>query len=287
MNIPARFRGFFVILGGVALVNIYWIVESWVHVLFQPHTTMAQHLFTIDAHELWVRIVTFCFMLFFAVTAQLFYNRLQRSNRATADAYAEMDRIFRTAADGMWVVGRDFSIVRINDALLKMIGIAEQEAVGRRCHQVFPGIRCHTDQCPLVRIIGGEELVHHEEEKSLAGGEMLYCVLTANPLRDTGGNVLGMVEDFKDITPRRKLENEREELISELKRSLEQVKTLSGLLPICAWCKKVRDDQGYWNKVETYFRDRSELQFTHSICPDCTTKQFQDLMNDKQLSLFD
>lgn len=51
--------------------------------------------------------------------------------------------------------------------------------------------------------------------------------------------------------------------------ALERVKTLRGLLPICAWCKRIRDDQGYWEQVETYVRDNTEADFTHSICPEC------------------
>jgi hypothetical protein len=56
-------------------------------------------------------------------------------------------------------------------------------------------------------------------------------------------------------------------------RNLAQVRVLSGLLPICAWCKKIRDDNGYWNQVETYIRERSEADFSHGICPDCVARE--------------
>jgi PleD family two-component response regulator len=58
----------------------------------------------------------------------------------------------------------------------------------------------------------------------------------------------------------------------ELQKALTEIKTLSGLLPICAWCKKVRDDQGYWEQIEVYIRDRSEVSFTHGVCPECAKK---------------
>lgn len=61
----------------------------------------------------------------------------------------------------------------------------------------------------------------------------------------------------------------------ELSRALAEVRTLSGLLPICSWCKKVRDDEGYWTKVEDYFRDRSRIVFTHGICTDCAQEHFR------------
>jgi two-component system, response regulator PdtaR len=66
-----------------------------------------------------------------------------------------------------------------------------------------------------------------------------------------------------------KLEKEREVLISQLMQALNQVKLLSGLLPICANCKKIRDDNGYWATVERYISEHSQATFTHSICPEC------------------
>ncbi len=75
-----------------------------------------------------------------------------------------------------------------------------------------------------------------------------------------------------DITERKKAEEERERLILELKEALAKIKTLSGMLPICAWCKKIRDDTGYWRQIESYIRDHSEAEFTHGICPDCAKK---------------
>ncbi len=60
--------------------------------------------------------------------------------------------------------------------------------------------------------------------------------------------------------------------VAELQQALAEVKTLSGLLPICAWCKKVRDDAGYWTQIEVYVRDRSEADFSHGICPECARK---------------
>ena len=62
--------------------------------------------------------------------------------------------------------------------------------------------------------------------------------------------------------------------ITQLKQTIAKVKTLSGLLPICAHCKKIRDDQGYWNQIESYIRQHSEAEFSHSICPECMDKLY-------------
>lgn len=73
----------------------------------------------------------------------------------------------------------------------------------------------------------------------------------------------------RDVSERVEAEQERERLIEELQDALSQVKDLKGLLPICAACKKVRDDDGYWSRLEAYLTDHSEIEFSHSICPDC------------------
>ena len=84
-----------------------------------------------------------------------------------------------------------------------------------------------------------------------------------------------------EIERRKQIEVEREKLIKELKESLAKVKTLSGFIPICANCKKIRDDKGYWTQVEEYVRDHSEAEFSHSICPECIKKLYPDLYNRK------
>ncbi|MEI7733239.1 MAG: PAS domain-containing protein [Verrucomicrobiota bacterium] len=82
---------------------------------------------------------------------------------------------------------------------------------------------------------------------------------------------------LRDITEQELLKQSREHLIQELQDAMVKIKTLSGLLPICAACKKIRDDKGYWNQVESYFAKRSGVQFTHGLCPDCTAKYFAEL----------
>jgi AmiR/NasT family two-component response regulator len=94
---------------------------------------------------------------------------------------------------------------------------------------------------------------------------------------------------FDDIMELRRLNadlqarnEEREKLIAELQMALAKVKTLSGLLPICASCKKIRDDGGYWHQVEVYIRDHSEAEFSHSLCPDCAKKFYEQLEEENE-----
>ena len=70
--------------------------------------------------------------------------------------------------------------------------------------------------------------------------------------------------------------------VRELSRALEEVKTLQGILPICSFCKKIRDDQGYWSQVEAYVTRHSGAQFSHSICPECMKKHYPELCRDEE-----
>jgi PAS domain S-box-containing protein len=90
------------------------------------------------------------------------------------------------------------------------------------------------------------------------------------------GEAVRILALCRDITERRRLQQERERLITELQQALAEVKELSGLLPICAGCKKIRDDRGYWNQIESYIVARSKAQFTHGLCPECVKTYFPD-----------
>ena len=79
-----------------------------------------------------------------------------------------------------------------------------------------------------------------------------------------------------EIEERKRAQAQRESLIQELQSALEEVQTLSGFLPICSHCHRIRDDQGYWNRLEKFIQDRSEAQFSHGICPECVAKHFPD-----------
>ena len=71
-------------------------------------------------------------------------------------------------------------------------------------------------------------------------------------------------------------EEQREKLISELQTALDEIKTLKGIIPICSYCKKIRDDQGYWNQLEGYIQEHSEAEFSHGVCKDCIREHYPD-----------
>ena len=92
-----------------------------------------------------------------------------------------------------------------------------------------------------------------------------YCC----PVFDASGQYIGRRASNRDISKRKDLELELEKKVAELQEALDNIKTLKGLIPICAKCKKIRDDKGYWNMLETYIQAHSDVKFSHGLCPTC------------------
>lgn len=85
----------------------------------------------------------------------------------------------------------------------------------------------------------------------------------------------------QEIFERKLVQKERENLIAQLHKALTDVKTLSGFLPICSSCKKIRDDDGYWNQIEKYIQEHSDAEFSHGLCPDCVTELYSDFLGEE------
>lgn len=142
------------------------------------------------------------------------------------------------------------------------------------------------ESCPTpVVVLTAYETSELLQEAS-AAGVGAYLVKPPNP-HDMDRAITIALARFKDMIELRHLNaelqqryEERDKLVQELQDALARVKTLSGLLPICASCKKIRDDQGYWNQIEVYIRDHSEAEFTHGLCPDCARKHYPEYFSD-------
>ena len=101
------------------------------------------------------------------------------------------------------------------------------------------------------------------------------------PVLDTAGTVVAVAGISFDITERCLMEEQLRRSVTELEKALADVKTLSGLLPICANCKKIRDDKGYWSSVEQYLGAHTGAEFSHGLCPDCMQKLYPELAEEE------
>jgi PAS domain S-box-containing protein len=169
----------------------------------------------------------------------------------------------------------------VNEAFAKPFGKRPDEIIGKKPHSIFSYEEAEK-RLTLVRqvFLTGEK--REIEVKVVAQtGEVRYYLTMADPIKNEQGEVMYVSCISKNITERKNIEIERERLIVELQNALEQIKTLKGIVPICAHCKKIRDDKGFWEQVEMYVEKHTDAQFSHSLCPDCIGTYFPNISQKK------
>ena len=266
-----RYAFFISLFFGIAV----WVLDALFDYLFfyKEHSTFTGLLLTnIPPHEIYIRT---CALVLFAGFGLLISYYLKKNTESDI----RLTNIFNNVIP-MCITDNDFNIISANKSYREIFGPIKSINGLMKCYDSRPGLKCKTTDCPHYLVTHEDKSqVTCESTKIETDGSKRYFIVTATPYLDIDNNPTGIIETFQDITPRRLLENEREKLIKELQLTVDKVKTLSGFLPICASCKKIRDDKGYWTQIESYIKDHSEAEFSHGICPDCATKLYGNYIN--------
>lgn len=200
----------------------------------------------------------------------------QRAERRDQErALRENEERFRALVDGV----KDYAIcmldpqgrVRSWNAGAEWIeGYQAREIIGRHFSCFFPpdAVERGLPERALAQA-GGEGRLEDEGLLVRKGGRPFWADLVVTALRDSNRELYGFALVIRDITGRKQAEGERERQIQELQTTISDMKLLSGLLPICTSCKKVRDYRGLWHPLEVYLRDHSEATLTHEFCEEC------------------
>ena len=180
--------------------------------------------------------------------------------------------------DGIVVLKENGSIFESNLRFARMLGYSMEEVLG--LHIWDWDARFSRDEL-LEKLRGvdekGEQIESRHRRKD---GTIIEVELSNNGIVYRGENLVFCIS--RDVSSRKKEEKERENLIKELRSALAEIKTLRGILPICSFCKNIRDDRGYWEQVDVYMHRHSLADFSHSICPDCLKKFYPDLDGDDE-----
>ena len=175
------------------------------------------------------------------------------------------------------VIDSNYQIVAANGSACSSFCLSLERIVGNKCFKISHNLDTpcwqHEALCPAKVAFELKKKTAVIHRHTHADKEVFEEVIAA-PIFDNKGDVKFIVEELIDMTEL----IQSKEIIDHLKK---EIYSLRGIIPICSSCKKVRNDKGYWQQVESYIRDRSKAEFSHSICPECFEKLYPELVGKK------
>ena len=209
-----------------------------------------------------------------AAARERFEVALGRSERKLRDIAASL-------GEGVLVVDLHGRVTFMNPEAERLLGWSETDLIGKNAHDIVhfrspDGFPLSIDACPSMKVVstGGRITVDDDIYVRRDGTDLPVAYISAPIFED--GKAVAVVTAFHDISRRKQREAERERFMIEHMNALSKVKVLSGMLPICSSCKRIRDDEGYWKQIEAYIHDHSEADFSHGICPECAAKLYPE-----------
>lgn len=194
------------------------------------------------------------------------------SDRINAETHYRL--LLKAIPDPVIVYDTQHKITYINEAFELTYGWTREELLGGTIDFV-PSEEVTRTREAWQRTLNGEKIFFETKRKTKTG-QVLDIQMKTAIIKDQNQKHTASIVIHRDVTIVKQTEREREQLIDVLEKALSEVKTLSGLLPICASCKKVRDDKGYWNQIESYIQSHSDAEFSHGMCPDCSEAFYGD-----------
>lgn len=194
-------------------------------------------------------------------------SRRKQAEIAAKESAERYRTFFDKGVDGIVIIDpQTIMPIEFNDQVCRQLGYSRQEFASLHISDI-EAIETKNKIKKHINKIVTEGFGDFETVQRTKQGELRNVRVIAQIIHVLGKEVYHCI--WRDITKRKQAEKEQERLISELKKALLKVKTLSGLLPICTSCKKIRDDKGYWNQIESYICQHSNVDFTHGLCPKC------------------
>jgi len=195
---------------------------------------------------------------------------LDRRRRKRAEGAMQfLAAIVESSQDAIIGVNLDSVIVSWNPAADRMFGYAAEDIMGHPLAELIPNTRYDELNDIVGRVRRGDTVTIPDTERRHCSGRMVPVSVTISPIRNTAGEIIGSSSIARDITEQKRTRSERDKLQQNLNATSKELRMLKGLLPICATCKRIRDDKGYWQQVEIYISNHSDAIFSHSICPQC------------------
>jgi PAS domain S-box-containing protein len=215
-------------------------------------------------------------------TLTLAFYRMADALKKSLSTLQEYEHIVSSSTDKMALVDRQFTYLSVNKAYLETFELTSEQVIGKKISQVLDEKLFDSIIYPYgKRCLEGEN-IQFQSWFDLSNSKKKYMDIKYSPYRDKNNAIIGFVVNGRDITKHKQAEDALLAEKNKLQDALSQIKQLSGLIPICSHCKKIRDDQGYWNQIEAYISQHSEAVFSHGICKDCLEKHYSEYVNPKE-----
>lgn len=198
---------------------------------------------------------------------QLKIDEQAKTEKQLRESRGQYREIYNSISDCLIILDIKGKVLDVNPAACRTFGYSRDEFIG--CHVAriihknsHKALNNHTEKLKETGNFSGELAAVRKD-----GSELSIVARGTVFMFQDRQNVLSVI---RDVTKERKNQAQREKLILDLQKALEEIKTLKGIVPICSHCKKIRDDKGYWNLLETYIEKHSEASFSHGLCPECS-----------------
>ena len=214
----------------------------------------------------------------------------KKVEEALARSEAKYRYLTEKMNDVVWTMDVNFIMTYVSPSVRKVLGYSQEDVIGHKPGDIMTPESMEHALAVLDKEVKRDQQMNIDPDRAVeyesayyhGNGSIIWLDNVASFIRDDGGKIIGLYGVARNVTEQKLAAAEREKLIEDLKQALSEVKTLSGLLPICSNCKKIRDDTGYWNQLEGYISEHSDALFSHSICPDCATKLYPHLFREKK-----
>jgi PAS domain S-box-containing protein len=277
-----------IVLLSIGLGVLVWAIDSLVDSLFFYNGSL---LVMVPHHELYMRfLIVVCLIGFGFISSRLF-GQQKKTEQTLANFLSFEQQLLDSIPVPIFIKNKKYVYTRCNISFEDFLGRDRQEIIGKTTFDIAPTKLArvyHEKDAELMNNPGVQ--IYEFETKDKINSHNRQVVFHKATFEKPKGKAGGIIGAILDITERKNAEKEKdyviaklEQLTAKLEKTLEEVETLRGIIPICSICKKIRDDKGYWEKIERYIQKHSLADFTHGICPGCANKHYPEFYNEEDI----